>query len=249
MKHLLEICCADLESVAVANDAGADRIELCSALSVGGLTPSYGMVSEAVRMSRIPVNVLIRPREGDFVYTQAEGLCMLSDIEACSSAGASGVVIGALNPDRSIDTAICSLLASKAKGLGMTVTFHRAFDLCCNPSGALETIISMGCDRVLTSGQQSSATKGAKLLRQLVGQADGRIIIMPGAGVNSHVIADLAAETRAKEFHASAKKNIGSLMQSDGKQVSMGAADSEDYIRSTANPTEVLKLSEIIHNL
>lgn len=249
MKHLLEICCADLESVIVANEAGADRIELCTALSVGGLTPSYGMIAEAVEMSHIPVNVLIRPREGDFVYTKADVRCMLADVEACARAGASGVVIGGLKRDCTIDGATCCELVSRAKESGLTVTFHRAFDLCSNPSEAIEAIIDMGCDRILTSGQQPSASEGADLLRKLVEQADDRIIIMPGAGVNSRVIADLAARTQAKEFHASAKKSVRSLMQSNSNQVSMGSADSEEYIRTTADPAEAFQLSKIIHSL
>lgn len=249
MKHLLEICCADLESVIVANEAGADRIELCCALSVGGLTPSCGMIAEAVKMSNIPVNVLIRPREGDFVYTQAEGQCMLRDVEACARAGAAGVVIGALKPDRTIDAAICGVLATRAKELGLSVTFHRAFDLCSNPVEALEAIIGMGCDRLLTSGQQPSAPEGADFLRQLVERSAGRIIIMPGAGVNSRVIADLAAKSRANEFHASAKKRVESLMARTESHVSMGSADSEEYVRSTADLTEALQLSKIIHSL
>ena len=172
----LEVCCADLQSVRAAVEGGAHRVELCQALGLDGLTPSAGMIEQAVSMG-IHVQVLIRPREGDFVYDRDEVLCMQRDIRHARELGAGGVVIGALRPDGSIDEETTRRLVDEAEG--MSITFHRAFDVCARPEEALEQ------------------------LRGLVEQADGRIIIMPGAGVNPQNASRILSETGAHEIHGS----------------------------------------------
>ena len=196
----LEVCCTDMQSVRAAVEGGAHRVELCQALGLDGLTPSAGMIEQAVSMG-IHVQVLIRPREGDFVYDRDEVLCMQRDIRHARELGAGGVVIGALRPDGSIDEETTRRLVDEAEG--MSITFHRAFDVCARPEEALEQIISLGCHRLLTSGQAATAEQGIPMLRGLVEQADGRIIIMPGAGVNPQNASRILSETGAYEIHGS----------------------------------------------
>ena len=200
---ILEVCCADLQSVRAAKEGGAHRIELCQALEVDGLTPSEAMMESAIGMG-IPVQVLIRPREGNFVYNEDEVQTMLKDIRLAKRLGANGVVIGALRPDGSIDEETVRRLVDEAEGL--SITFHRAFDVCAKPLEALEQIISLGCHRLLTSGQAPSAEQGIPLLKKLVEQAAGRIIIMPGSGVNPQNAHRILAETGAHEIHGSLRR-------------------------------------------
>ena len=166
----LEVCCADVQSVRAAMEGGAHRVELCEALEVDGLTPSAEMMAEAIGLG-IPVQVLIRPRQGDFVYEEAEVQSMLEGIRLAKRLGANGVVIGALKPDGSIDEETVRRLVAEAKGL--SITFHRAFDVCARPMEALEQIIALGCHRLLTSGQAPTAEQGIPLIKRLVGQGEG----------------------------------------------------------------------------
>ena len=200
----LEVCCGDMQSVLAAKEGGADRIELCRALEVDGLTPSAEMMAEAIGLG-IPVQVLIRPREGDFVYDEAEVETMLKEIRLAKRLGANGVVIGALKSDGSIDEETIRRLVSEATGL--SITFHRAFDVCSQPSEALEQIVSLGCHRLLTSGQAPSAEQGIPLIKRLVEQSGGRLIIMPGAGVNQENARRILSETGAHEIHGSLRRN------------------------------------------
>ena len=200
----LEVCCGDMQSVLAAKEGGADRIELCQALEVDGLTPSAEMMAEAIGLG-IPVQVLIRPREGDFVYDEAEVETMLKEIRLAKRLGANGVVIGALKPDGSIDEETIRRLVSEATGL--SITFHRAFDVCSQPAEALEQIVSLGCHRLLTSGQAPSAEQGIPLIKKLVEQSGGRLIIMPGAGVNQENARRILSETGAHEIHGSLRRN------------------------------------------
>ncbi len=200
----LEVCCGDMQSVLAAKEGGADRIELCQALEVDGLTPSAEMMAEAIGLG-IPVQVLIRPREGDFVYDEAEVETMLKEIRLAKRLGANGVVIGALKPDGSIDEETIRRLVSEATGL--SITFHRAFDVCSQPAEALEQIVSLGCHRLLTSGQAPSAEQGIPLIKRLVEQSGGRLIIMPGAGVNQENARRILSETGAHEIHGSLRRN------------------------------------------
>lgn len=200
----LEVCCGDLQSVRAAIEGGAHRVELCEALELDGLTPSEAMMESAIGMG-IPVQVLIRVREGDFVYNKDEICKMRNDIRLARKLGAAGVVIGALMPDGSIDEEAIRCMMDEAEGL--SVTFHRAFDVCHEPEEALEKIISLGCHRLLTSGQATTAELGIPMLKKLIEQADGRIIIMPGAGVNPQNASRILEETGALEIHGSLRRN------------------------------------------
>ena len=208
---LLEIAAASIASALAAQEGGADRIELCANLREGGTTPSHGTLVEARKRLRIPIHVLVRARGGDFLYDEAEAAAMLGDVEDCVHSGADGVVIGALDADGDVAVGSCQAMIDAAEWLG--VTFHRAFDLARDPHRALEDIVSLGCERILTSGQRESAPEGAALIRALVDQAAGRIVIMPGAGVDAGNIAAVRQKTGATEFHASAKRLIVSGMR------------------------------------
>ncbi|MDE6368482.1 MAG: copper homeostasis protein CutC, partial [Muribaculaceae bacterium] len=232
MKRLIEICCADAESVDAAIIGGADRIELCTALSVGGITPSKGLIDYACSKGAIPINVLIRPRPGDFIYNKYEAEIMLADIAYAGKAGASGVVIGALKDDGSIDYDLSKQLVDCAKNAGLSVTFHRAFDLCNDPVAGLEAVMRLGCDRLLTSGQAPDAIKGAAVIAQLAKASDGRLTILAGAGVTPSNIAELIELTGVTEVHASAKTTIESAMRYRNETTTMGSADSDEYSRT-----------------
>ncbi|MBO4841911.1 MAG: copper homeostasis protein CutC [Bacteroidales bacterium] len=198
---VIESCCTTLEEARSAEARGADRIELCTDLSVGGVTPSRDLIHDVVQALTIPVNVLIRPRTSlDFVYLEDEIQQMIADIEYSRSAGAAGIVVGALTPDGAIDLAAMRQLVAASQPL--PVTFHRAYDVCTEDSfDALEKIIELGCARLLTSGRAATAWEGRGLLSQLVRRAGDRIIVMPGRGVTPANLSDLSAFTRAPEFH------------------------------------------------
>jgi copper homeostasis protein len=208
---LLEIAANSLASVEAAQAGGAGRVELCAALELGGLTPSHAQIALARECLRIPLHVLIRPRAGDFLYSDIECEVMLRDIETCVALGCDGVVLGVLDADGDVDVPRCRALIAAAGTLG--VTFHRAFDLSRDPARALEAVVALGCARLLTSGARASAMEGAALIRDLVTQSNGRLVVMPGAGVTARNIAELAAATGAREFHASAKGRLPSGMR------------------------------------
>ena len=201
MEYFLESCCTDVEQIRRAQEAGARRIELCEKLAVGGVTPSAELLKAAISVAKVPVNVLVRPRRGDFVFSAAEADTMLRDIELCREAGAAAVVIGALDSRGEVDMPLMRRLCDAASG--MSVTFHRAFDVCADPLAAFEDVLALGCDRLLTSGHESDAFKGRFFIAELVERAAGRIIVMPGCGVRRSNIARIAADTGAVEFHAS----------------------------------------------
>ena len=201
MEYFLESCCTDVEQIRRAQEAGARRIELCEKLAVGGVTPSAELLKAAISVAKVPVNVLVRPRGGDFVFSAAEADTMLRDIELCREAGAAAVVIGALDSRGEVDMPLMRRLCDAASG--MSVTFHRAFDVCADPIAAFEDVLALGCDRLLSSGHESDAFKGRFFIAELVERAAGRIIVMPGCGVRRSNIARIAADTGAVEFHAS----------------------------------------------
>ena len=234
---ILEICAGSVESAIAARDGGAKRIELCAALEIGGVTPSAGLIAEARKIDGLVLNVIIRPRGGDFLYNEYEVACMLQDIRTCKELGADGVVIGALTAEGDIDTAICKQLIAAADG--MSVTFHRAFDMCRDSKKNLEELIELGCNRVLTSGQAATAQAGIPLLKELVEQAAGRIIIMPGCGVSSANAAAILQATGATEIHASARKSVGSGMLFRHSGVSMGNPNSDEFARKETDVNEV----------
>lgn len=202
---IVEVCTENVASVLAAAQGGANRVELCARLDLDGLTPTDDMISEARAVEGLILHVLIRPRKGDFVYTAEEVSVMADSIDAARRLGADGVVFGTLLPSGEIDKEACALLMKHAKG--MNVTFHRAFDVCKNPLAALEDIIALGFNRILTSGQAASAEAGIPLLRKLIEKSAGRITILPGAGVNADNAALILHETGAKEIHGSFRKN------------------------------------------
>lgn len=244
MRRILEVCAGSTQSALAARDGGASRIELCSALEIGGVTPSAGLMREARKIEGITMHVLIRPRGGDFLYSDSETACMEQDIITAKECGVDGVVIGALTADGNIDTNTCSRLVKAADG--MAVTFHRAFDMCRDPFKALEEITALGCSRILTSGLAATAEAGTDLLRRLVEQADGRIIIMPGCGVNAGNAAKILDACGATEIHASARRSIGSGMTFRHGGVSMGNPDNDEFARSETDPDEVAAIVRAI---
>jgi copper homeostasis protein len=235
---LLEICAFNLPAALAAQGAGADRIEFCAGPEEGGLTPSAGLIRTAREKLQIPVYPIIRPREGDFLYSEEEFSVMLRDVELCRGLGCDGVVIGMLLADGRVDEVRCGRLVETAYPMG--VTFHRAFDRAADPFVALETIIRMGCERILTSGQRPVAMEGAELLRELVREADERIVIMPGSGVRASNIAELAAKTGAVEFHTTARVALPSRMEF------VNSAMQEDLSMVMPSEEEIRRLKEII---
>lgn len=205
---ILEIAANSFESALAAQEAGADRIELCSALSIGGLTPSFGLLEKVLVELTIPVHVLIRPRSGNFTYTETEIDVMLRDIETCKELGCDGIVSGALTTDSNIDVAVTQLL-KEATG-SMEFTFHRAFDWVKNPEKALEELIDLKTTRLLSSGQQPAAIEGLKLLKSLREKSGSHIQIMPGGGIT----VDNCMQFKAAGFemlHLSATEKLQTL--------------------------------------
>lgn len=225
---MLEVCIDSVESALAAAAGGAERLELCSALIIGGLSPSpalYAAIRE--RGVTLPVRAMVRPRFGDFLYTAAEKAVMLAETRAWTAAGAAGVVTGALTPDGALDADFLQAFVQASPGIGHTL--HRAFDLCVDPFAALETAIALGFDTILTSGQQAAAPKGVDLLRQLHEQARGRLSILVGAGVRAEVIPELHAKTGCTDFHLSAKVTRASEMTFRREGVPMGLPGFDEY--------------------
>lgn len=219
---MFEICANSVESCIAAQEGGADRVELCAGIPEGGTTPSYGEISIARELLNIKLHIIIRPRAGDFLYSSTEIQTMLKDIEMAKETGADGIAVGCLTSEGNIDIPVMKKIMKAADGL--SVTFHRAFDVCRNPQKAMEEIIDLGCDRILTSGQQPTAESGIPLLKELHKQAAGRIILLAGCGVNEKNIAYIASETGIKEFHFSAREKVSSEMQYRNPSVSMGGS-------------------------
>ncbi len=222
-----EVCANGVESCLAAQQGGADRVELCAGIPEGGTTPSIGEIQVARRyLTQTHLHVIIRPRGGDFLYTPMELERMVADIDAARESGVDGVVFGCLQSDGTLDMAANRLLMEHAKGL--SVTFHRAFDRCAHPTEALEQLIDLGVDRVLTSGQQPQALQGVPLLRQLHEQAAGRIIILAGCGVNEDNIRLLHGLTGITEYHFSAREMFMSKMQYTNPDVFMGDPNADE---------------------
>ena len=238
MSFKLEICSFDLLSALIAQEEGAHRIELCAGPAEGGTTPGPGLIRAARETIHIDLYTIVRPRGGDFLYTDEEFDIMLKEVMYCKQAGCNGVVIGLLNEDGSIDKKRTAMLVEAAYPLG--VTFHRAFDWAANPFEAMEDIIQSGCERILTSGQRPTAPEGAELINELVRQADDRIIIMPGAGVRSDNIVGLLEKTGASEFHTSARTKATSQM------VFVNASMAEDLTAVRADRDEVAKIKKLL---
>lgn len=224
---VLEICAAGIHSALNAQAAGADRIELCENLEGGGITPSHGLIRRARMLLSIPIHVLIRPRSGDFIYSDHELEIMNDDIAFCKSSGINGVVLAVLKSDGTIDTERCKQLIESSKP--MSVTFQRAFDFVKDPFASMEEIIKLGCDRILTSGQQQNVLDGSTLIRQLADQAAGRIVLLAGAGISEENIEAVVQKTGTHEFHYSAKTKVKSTMEYRKKDLNLGSAVSDEF--------------------
>jgi len=245
MEFKLEICVDNIESALTAQSSGAHRIELCDNLLEGGTTPGYGIIVSARDNLTIDVNVIIRPRGGDFLYSDSEFDVMRRDIDICGELGIDGIVTGILRKDGSIDVDRTARLIEYARP--MSTTFHRAFDMCSDPVRGLEDIISTGATRLLTSGQQNNAIEGAGLISQLIIQARNRIIIMPGAGLNETNILKIAKITGALEFHLTGRKEIDSEMVFRKQGVSMGSQNISEFIRKVADAEKIKQIVSILN--
>jgi copper homeostasis protein len=242
---LFEACVDSVESAIAAQEGGADRVELCADLLEGGVTPSAGLIYLIRQHLRIPIHVIIRPRGGDFCYSEGEFQVMRLDIEIAKQLSANGVVIGILKPDGSVDQERVATLVKIARPL--SVTFHRAFDMAKDPFQTLETLIDLGIQRILTSGQAASALEGAGMIRDLVQRAGERIIIMAGAGVNEQNVGEVIKQTGVKEVHGSLRTRRESPMQYRNPNCSMnGSAIPSDYELSSTDLKRVRKLVKAI---
>lgn len=220
---VIEIAANSYESAKIAEQGGADRVELCSNLEIGGTTPSPGQLICVKEKLNIPVHVLIRPRGGDFIYSEFEMEEIKRSVEYCRSIGIEGVVIGCLTPEGKVDVAKTKEILEYTGD--MDITFHRAFDMVTHQDRALESIIDMGFDRILTSGGKESTPEGIKQIATLVEQADKRITIMPGGGINDNNIEDVIYHTGAKEFHLSGKVVIKSPVEYRNKSLELVKAE------------------------
>lgn len=240
----LEICVDSVDSALIAQEAGADRIELCSCLDVGGLTPSLGAITSAKNLLDIPIHVLIRPRMGDFCYSDLEFQQMLRDLRLAKDTKTEAVVFGILTPEGNVDIYRTALLVEAARPLG--VTFHRAFDFCVDPFQALEDLISLGVDRILTSGQKNTALEGAPLIKELIEKAENKIIIMPGSGINSQNLPALIQQSGAKEFHLSASRFLPSPMLSKNQTLDPKGFGNAELSLRQADGDEIRKIKKLL---
>ena len=239
----LEVCANSTQSAINGQKGGAIRVELCDNLSEGGTTPSLSQIQNTRQLINIQLNVLIRPREGDFLYSDLEFEIMKQDIHHCGQAKCDGVVFGILNPDGSIDKKRNQELVNIAQRYRMTTTFHRAFDRSNDLFGSLEDIIELGCDRILTSGGMESAPEGKEILN---GQADQRIIIMPGGGITENNISELVKATDLKEFHGSFRSRYNGGMQYKSP---VFTNKEEEYSMLLTDPEKVKQALENANNI
>ncbi|WP_136619044.1 MULTISPECIES: copper homeostasis protein CutC [Mesorhizobium] len=235
---LIEICVEGIDGLLAAAAAGADRVELCASLIEGGITPSLGTVRAALDLASVPFHVMVRPRGGDFLYSETEYASMLADVSALRDLGVPGVVFGCLNGDGTIDEARMSELTQAAGALN--VTCHRAFDMTRDPAEALEALIRCKVGRVLTSGQRDTAVEGTSLLADLVRQAGDRIVILGCGGLDLHNIADVRRKTGLSEMHFAALKDVPSAMHYRNPHVGMGGSDLDREYRNTLTDTPLV---------
>lgn len=227
----IEICVENTDGLLAAQAAGADRAELCAALVEGGLTPSWGMIAEAKRLATIPFHVIVRPRGGDFLYSEVEFAAMLADVLALRDAGIAGVVFGCLTPDGEIDEPRMRALVDAAGP--MSTTCHRAFDMTRDPLASIEALVRCGVDRVLTSGQRDTALEGMDVLRATVAAAAGRIRIMACGGLDAGNIAQVLTGSGADDLHFAALREAPSAMRFRNPNVGMGGTDLDREYRNT----------------
>jgi copper homeostasis protein len=246
MNYHIEVCIDNLESLHLAIKGGATRIELCSSLALGGLTPSFGFMRKAAEISTIPVYAMIRPRQGDFLYDQDDIDAMLLDIEAVAEAGLQGIVFGVLTADGNIDMPLATQIVEKAQLYNLGVTFHRAIDQCANYEQAIEDVANLGCERILTSGLAQNVEQGVETLTHMVRLADGRISIMAGAGLTHENVAEIIHQTGVKEVHLSGKTTRSSQMNLVANQAKMGTKQLDDFVVPVTNPDAIKKVLNAI---
>nr|WP_276576026.1 copper homeostasis protein CutC [Oceanirhabdus seepicola] len=244
----LEICTDSMASAIIAEKGGANRIELCSGLVIGGLTPSYSLIEMCKNNLNIDINVLIRPRAGDFLYDEYEIETMIKDIEVCRKLGVNGIVVGVLDKNGKIDTELMRrLIASACK---MEITFHRAIDMCDNLEAAIKELILLNVDRILTSGGEKNSMDGVKSIRRLVDISRGEIEVMAGGGIGAHNIKEIIKETGCHSIHMSAKECIQSDMIYRKKSVAMGIPGiMSEYEIYRSNLEEIKKTLSIVREL
>ena len=247
-RPLIEACVDSYASAMAASRAGADRLELCAHLVIGGTTPTHALFRQVQRGSGVPINVLIRPRFGDFLYTEPELEEMCEEIAAFRDLGANGVVIGALTPDGELDLAQMRRMMACAGQ--MEVTLHRAFDMTRDHFRTLEEAVQLGCKTILTSGQQKDALAGVELLEELFRRADGRIDIMAGCGVKKWNIQEIHDRTGIAVFHTTGRKGvIDSGMRYRKQTVAMGLPSLSEYELWQTDEEEFRACAQIVHGL
>ena len=243
---VFEVCVDSVESALAAQDGGAQRVELCSDLLEGGLTPSFGAIQVARASLRIPIMAMIRPRGGDFLYSDREFRAMLHDVAMAKDAGVAGVVFGLLEPDGTVDEGRTRELVELARPLA--VTFHRAFDMVRDPFEAIETLVGIGVDRILTSGQEASAIEGLERIAGLVERAGDRVVVMPGGGIHARNVARVAAVPGIREIHFGGGAPVESAMAFRNPTVFMGGVlRPPEYSRDVQRPelvAEVLRAAK-----
>ena len=241
----IEICVEGIDGLVAAQEGGADRVELCASLLEGGLTPSFGVVRQALRVATIPFMVIIRPRGGDFLYSELEYQTMLDDVRQCREMGVAGVVVGCLTPDGRIDEQRMKALVEAAGPL--SVTCHRAFDMTVDFREAIEALIRAGVERVLTSGQRDTALEGIDILKATHDAARGRIKIMACGALDETNIAEVLRRSEADELHFAAPKTIGSGMTFHNPHVGMGGTAMErEYQLTLTDPAAVRRSIEAV---
>lgn len=244
-RPIIEICLESVESVIAAEKGGADRVELCSDLFEGGLTPTIGTVKTALKKSNIKINAMIRPRGGDFCYSDEEFEVMKEDIKAFKETGINGIVFGILTPEGDIDVKRSKEIIELARPLA--VTFHRAFDMTRDPYKSLEELIELGVDRVLTSGQEATVPEGADLLEELVQIAVDRIIVMPGCGITERNFPKLRDKIKAKEYHIYLPYETTSKMKFHPGHIYMGGLLRQSEF--TITHTSSIRVSDVMGTL
>lgn len=242
---VVEVCLDSVESAIAAEQGGAQRVELCDNLLEGGTTPSAGMIAATREAVSLGVMVMIRPRGGDFCYTPRELDVMGRDVQVARERGADGVVFGVLTPDGRIDEDATGELIDLARP--MSTTFHRAFDVTCDPLEALDTLIELGADRVLTSGQEAHVLEGLDLLASLVARAGDRLVVMPGCGLTPKNIARVVRETGAREIHIVGTASVESPMQHRNPRVFMGTElRTPEYARTVTDAAAIRALASAV---
>ena len=244
---ILEACVDSVESALAAARGGATRLELCGSLVIGGTTPNPWLFKEIRRHSDIRIHALIRPRFGDFCYTDEEFILLREAVKEFRDLGAEGVVIGILKPDGTLNMEQMKILMEEAGD--MSVTLHRAFDVCADPYETLEQAVSLGIDTILTSGQKNICTLGTDLLKDLVGRSAGRIVIQVGSGVNADVIEEVYPKTGARAYHMSGKITLDSTMKYRKEGVNMGLPSISEYEIWRTDEEAVRKARQVLDRL